>query len=1399
MPITATAISIDTDGDGIYDSIDNAPYVYNPDQLDSDGDGIGDVADNAPFVANPDQLDCDGDGIGDVADNAPFVANPDQLDSDGDGIGDVADNAPFVANPDQLDSDGDGIGDVADATPLGSFEVNSLIYSTLGEALAAAEDGDTIKLLENVDYTGTINIVGKSITFNLNYFRLSASNTDAPVLDVGANAELLISANGEFNVIGNGQHAHGVYAHDGGKATITNATTVGINAASTGFESHGVYAKSGGMITVNEDVNTSANFCRGAQAEGSASTITVKGDVTVSDSQGVFAIDEGTITVEGNVTGKYSGAYSENSTVNINGNVTGTSEGAYALIGGSISVGGNSISTGDGGSGAFAVHDGSSITVDGNSISQGDFGRGVFAGTGSIVTIAGDAVSEGNSGYGVYASGVNATAAIGGNVSAVDGTGAWTNFGGKITIDGTITAAYYIKIDTQIKIKDNTEEITTKPGYLTYSDGTNTVWVRLEIWGIEITSNSMYPFGGGNGDSEEQAYEIATANQLAQLAYNSNHGNNYTNKFFKLTADIDISGKNWTPIAKAYLTRFEGTFNGTGHSVSGLTITKLCGAEAYGFFGHLGENGTIEQLTIESGEISFSEATSSGFIGGIAGYCLGLIENCTNKADVLINNDEWNYVGGIAGIGDCDPILHLWTTRIYGCHNEGDIQAGRLGSVGGIIGSLSNSLTSTYIDKCSNSGNITGGANIEIGGIAGRIGNASVLGIINCFNTGDVLSSSPSISTACVGGIVGYQYYSQVKNCFNIGSVTQTYILFGGGFVGGISGYSDGFTSNCYNVGMVNGAEINGEGITGSGSNCENCYYLDSATPSGNISGTFGLTAEQMKGLASSTITFHSAGTVTSIGPSTGALLYALDYGRYSSEAYPDAYLNWTSDHDEINSGYPVFSDTTYSYVLSFDSNGGSSVAARAVAAGESISIAPTTAKTDSNFSGWFTAASGGSKIEFPYTPTAHTTLYAQWDLSEVAESSGSNGSIIIKITTETSDDSTTNSTKVSSLTSMGMSSAKITTAITDALLAKADATGGEEQNDILGVWVDTPDDTQEIKVSIAQGDLEKIVSNTDSSFAITSPFISVTFDGKALETISGAESGGTVTFVSSLIDSSSLPDSLQESVQGRPVYEFAVANGGTLVSNFGGGHATVSIPYTLEPGENPNAVVIYYISDDGKLKNVRGYYDAATGSVVFTTTHFSQYTIGYNAMSFSDVASDAWFKNAVDFIAARGITSGLGNNNFDPEASLTRGQFIVMLMNAYQVGTLNVTGIDTDHNFADAGDCYYTDYLLAAKELKIVNGIGNNLFAPEREIARQEMFTMLYNALKVLDELPLQAVDTQLADFTDAYQVADWAQEALNVLIGGGVITGSNGMVSPLATSSRAQMAQLLYNLLSK
>lgn len=303
--------------------------------------------------------------------------------------------------------------------------------------------------------------------------------------------------------------------------------------------------------------------------------------------------------------------------------------------------------------------------------------------------------------------------------------------------------------------------------------------------------------------------------------------------------------------------------------------------------------------------------------------------------------------------------------------------------------------------------------------------------------------------------------------------------------------------------------------------------------------------------------------------------------------------------------------------------------------------------------------------------------------------------------------------------------------------------------------------------------------------------------------------------------DKARLPEDVKAAIGDKPLIQLTLSIDGRQMS-WGNPDApvTVNIPYTPTAAElaNPESIVIWYIDGSGKVVNIpNGHYDPATSMVTFDTTHFSDYAVAYNPVSFSDVAANAWYSKAVRFIAAREITSGTNNGNYSPEAKLTRGECIVLMMRAY--------GIAPDENpadnFSDAGSTSYTGYLAAAKRLGISAGAGNNMYAPGREITRQEMFALLYNTLKVIGQLPethgqataagsdqaVSEADDQpqgdfgktLSDFIDMGDIDSWATEAMATFVATGTVGGNGGKLTPNGATTRAEMAQVLYNLLGK
>ncbi len=484
---------------------------------------------------------------------------------------------------------------------------------------------------------------------------------------------------------------------------------------------------------------------------------------------------------------------------------------------------------------------------------------------------------------------------------------------------------------------------------------------------------------------------------------------------------------------------------------------------------------------------------------------------------------------------------------------------------------------------------------------------------------------------------------------------------------------------------------------------------------------------------------------------------------------------------------------------VTFNKNGGDTEASpttKTVVSGETVDALPTApTRSGYSFTGWNTASDGsGASFTAVVKVKSDITLYAQWSKN----SDTGNGGVSGGSTTTTSPVTTVNGLTATTTVTPTISGGKATGSVTESqmgdALAKAKAAAGTSGLPIVQIQVSGASGASSVSTIIPRASIQALVSSGVGALTISGPTGSVSFDTAALKTISGIASGD-VTVTAVKADTSRLSDAAKQQIGDRPVYSFSVTSGGTTISQFSG-NVTVSVPYTPVAGEDTNAIVIYYINAQGELKTVtNGHYDAATGTVVFDTNHFSTYAVGYNKVNFTDVSNAAWYADAVSFIAARGITSGTTTVTFSPDATLTRGQFITLLLRAYGISS----DANPTDNFSDAGDTYYTGYLAAAKKLGITNGVGSNMFAPDQVITRQEMLTMLYNTLKVLYKLPSGVSGKTLSDFTDNGSIATWAQESMSYLVKTGAVSGNNGVLNPNVTTTRAEFAQVLYNLLGK
>lgn len=480
--------------------------------------------------------------------------------------------------------------------------------------------------------------------------------------------------------------------------------------------------------------------------------------------------------------------------------------------------------------------------------------------------------------------------------------------------------------------------------------------------------------------------------------------------------------------------------------------------------------------------------------------------------------------------------------------------------------------------------------------------------------------------------------------------------------------------------------------------------------------------------------------------------------------------------------------DGTMSFTIKFTENGGK------------LSNLATLARKDYRFEGWFTESSGGEKITTETVFKQDTMIYAHWTYvgDSGSKDDGSGSSSVPRVSTAKTETIVTGNTAVikvaTTVDSKGRATSKVTQEQINEAVKMAKEASSKTEKVHIDIKISGDKGASTIETIITENSIKDISSENLGSLTISGDVGCITFDEASVGTIFDS-SVGDVTITIAKADISKFSDEIREKTGNHPLYDFSVKKGSKSVSEFGG-NVTVSVPYTLKAGEDINAIIIYYINDKNELEIVtNGRYDDKTGNMVFNTNHFSTYAIGHNKMIFNDVAEEAWYQGAVTFIAARNFTSGTGNDNFSPDASLTRGQFITLLLKAYEIKG----DASFENNFADAGNTYYTDYLATAKKLGISEGIGNNLFGPEREITREDMFVMLYKTLEITEQLPKVMSEKGLSDFYDSGNVATYAQKAINYLIEANIIGGNNSNLSPREITTRAQMAQVLYKLMKK
>lgn len=334
-------------------------------------------------------------------------------------------------------------------------------------------------------------------------------------------------------------------------------------------------------------------------------------------------------------------------------------------------------------------------------------------------------------------------------------------------------------------------------------------------------------------------------------------------------------------------------------------------------------------------------------------------------------------------------------------------------------------------------------------------------------------------------------------------------------------------------------------------------------------------------------------------------------------------------------------------------------------------------------------------------------------------------------------------------------------------------------------------------EVTIPSSAFALITGSNVSSISVDTGIGEVTFDKSSLATInkSIAEDTGDINISVSKLDIEEVINSfaidkqseIQEKIGDRPVFDFNVTAAGRQISDFEGGTARVSVPYTPKAGEDLDAIVVCYVADNGDLIIIPNcIYDSETGIVSFTVKHFSKYAVGYNKVSFNDVSGN-WAEEYITYLSSRNIICG-DNNNYKPEALTRRSEFAKMLalaagedVSGYSVSEF----IDVDIN------SWYGKFVAWASEKGITKGKGNNIFDPDASISREEIVTMLYRLAGYLNyEL---SESTDLIEFPDSNNISSWAKKGAEAAVRAGIISGKDGKFAPADYATRSEVAKMI------
>jgi hypothetical protein len=350
--------------------------------------------------------------------------------------------------------------------------------------------------------------------------------------------------------------------------------------------------------------------------------------------------------------------------------------------------------------------------------------------------------------------------------------------------------------------------------------------------------------------------------------------------------------------------------------------------------------------------------------------------------------------------------------------------------------------------------------------------------------------------------------------------------------------------------------------------------------------------------------------------------------------------------------------------------------------------------------------------------------------------------------------------------------------AVTDAVAKAKEAVEAAQKDDatakaevkIVAKTDGAAEPVKSAEVDIPAAAVKAAADARDIILTVESDVAALTLDAEALATMAEtANDGDTVKIVAEIGDDSAI--------------DLTVSVGGTAIVNFAG-TVTVSLPYAPEAGtaeEDYDLLTVYRIDGDTMTEVMGARYDAETGNITFSTTHFSKFIVSEWQSPFDDIAKGDWYYKAARYAYSNGLVTGMDETTFAPQSTLTRAMLITILARD--------AGADTA-----GGDTWYSKAVDWGTENGLTDGTDM-----EGEITREQFATMLYRYSQWssnedgTSRTP-SPTNADITGFDDADDVSEWAREAMAWAVGGGLITGRTATaLAPGGTATRAEAATLL------